>query len=159
MTSQPETSRTVPARPRVLGFPDLRDEMDRLWETLMPSAWGPFRSLARGQLMPALDVFEKDGKLHLHTELPGMTAKDIEIEITDDALTITGEKKDEREVKEEYFYRAERSYGRFRRKIALPIGADTNHVDAHFKDGVLEIEVPIKSAEAATKKIEIDAGA
>ena len=105
--------------------------------------------------MPAIDVFEKDGKLHVQAELPGMKPEDIEIEVTGEGLTISGEKKDEREVKEDNYYRAERSYGRFRREIVLPAGTDTGLVQASFKDGVLKVEVPLKTPEETRKKIEV----
>jgi HSP20 family protein len=158
VTNQPETPKEVATRPRVLGLSDLRDEMDRLWETLMPSPWRPFRFIGRQQLSPALDVYEKDGKLHVRAELPGISAKDVEVEISNEALTISGEKKEEREVKEENYYRAERSYGKFRRQVALPPGADAAHVEARFRDGVLEVEIPVKPAETGAKKVEVKAG-
>jgi HSP20 family protein len=164
MTNQPEPPGNEPqaqkslAPRRALGFPDLFDEMDRLWESFMPARWRGFGIPGRDRLMPALDVFEKEGKLHVHAELPGLTAKDVEIEIADDALTISGEKKDEREVREGNYYRTERSYGSFRRQVALPAGADTDNVEANFKDGLLKIEIPVKAATTTAKKIEVKGG-
>jgi HSP20 family protein len=162
MTNQPETPtkaaetpKEISTRPRTLRIPDFFDEMDRFWGQVMPARWRS--AFGRGQPMPALDVFEKEGKLHVEAELPGMQDKDIEIEITDDALTISGEKKEEREVKEDNYYRSERSYGMFRRQVVLPAGADTDHAEAKFKDGVLKIEIPVKAAETAKKKIEVKA--
>jgi HSP20 family protein len=150
-----ETPKTVTtARQRRLGFPDLFEEMDRFWESFAPIPWR-FRAAGRQGVMPALDVFEKDGKLHINAELPGMQEKDIEIEVTDDTLTISGEKRDEREVKENNYYRSERSYGSFRRQVALPAGADTDKVDATFKDGVLKIAVPVTATAPSAKKIEV----
>jgi HSP20 family protein len=105
--------------------------------------------------MPALDVFEEDGKLHINAELPGMQEKDIEIEVTDGTLTISGEKRDEREIKEDNYYRSERSYGSFRRLVALPAGADTDEVDATFKDGVLKIVIPVTATAPSAKRIEV----
>jgi HSP20 family protein len=165
MTNQTETpapgaeapKSVTTTRPRRLGFPDLFDEMDKLWETFMPAPWRS-RTIGRQRIMPALDVFEKEGKLQINAELPGMTDKDIEIEITDDALTISGEKRDEREVKEDNYYRSERSYGRFRRQVALPAGADTDHAEATFKDGVLKIAIPVEATATSAKKIEVKAG-
>jgi HSP20 family protein len=154
-TKDGETSKAVAtARPRRLGFPDLFDEMDRLWETFMPTPWR-FRAAGSQRIMPALDIFEKDGKLHINAELPGMQDKDIEIEVADDVLTISGEKRDEREVKEDHYYRSERSYGSFQRQVALPAGADTDNVEAAFKDGVLKIAMPVKAATSSAKKIEV----
>jgi HSP20 family protein len=164
MTNQPETpakeaeapKSVTTTQPRRLGFPDLFDEMDRFWETFMLAPWRS-RTFGRQKMMPALDVFEKEGKLHINAELPGMTDKDIEIEVTHDALTISGEKHDEREVKEDNYYRSERSYGSFRRQVALPAGTDTDHVEATFKDGVLKIAIPVMAA-ASAKKIEVKTG-
>jgi HSP20 family protein len=87
-----------------------------------------------------------------------LTAQDVQIEATADSLTISGEKKDEREVKEENYYRSERRYGSFRRQVALPPGADADQIQATFKDGVLRVEVPVKAAAASAKKIEIKQG-
>jgi len=137
----------VATKPRVPGFSDLRDEMDRLWETVMTAPWRPFQGFRQLQLMPAMDVFEKEGQLHVRAELPGLTEKDVQIHVERDALTITGEKKDEREVKEENFYRSERSYGKFSRQVALPAGADAGKASAKFKDGVLEVVIPLKAVE------------
>jgi HSP20 family protein len=143
----------TPARPRRLGFPDLFEEMDRFWDSFGPP-WR-FHAAGRNPVMPALDVFEKDGKLQINAELPGMQEKDIEIEVTGDTLTISGEKRDEREVKEDNYYRSERSYGSFRRQVALPAGADTDKVDATFKDGVLKVVIPVTAAAPSAKKIEV----
>jgi HSP20 family protein len=153
MTSPQHEERSLTPRRRVVGFPDLREEMDRIWEAMTAAPLRPLQYLAR-QTFPAIDVFEKDGKLQVRAELPGMTEKDLEIEIAGEALTISGEKTQEMEVKEESYYRSERSYGRFSRQVALPPGADPEQTTARFKDGVLEIEVPLKAVEAK-KKIEI----
>jgi HSP20 family protein len=132
--------------------------MDRFWEPFMTAPWRGFGALGRRRAMPALDVFEKDGKLHVEAELPGIEAKDVQIEISDDVLTISGEKKDEREVKEDNYVRSERSYGSFRRQVALPAGADTDNAEASFKDGVLRVAIPVKAAAAAKKTIQVKAG-
>jgi HSP20 family protein len=105
-----------------------------------------------------MDVFEKDGQLHVRAELPGMTDKDIQVEIAKDTITISGEKKEEHEVKQENYYKSERTYGSFRRQVELPAGADKEHVQAQFKDGVLKIDVPILEAKSETKKIEVKPG-
>ena len=153
MTSPESEERGMIPRLRMVGFPDLREEMDRIWEAMTAARLRPFQYLAR-QSFPAIDVFEKDGKLQVRAELPGMTEKDIEIEVVGQALTISGEKNQETAVTEQNYYRSERIYGRFSRRVALPPGADPDQSTALFKDGVLEIEVPLKAAEAG-KKIEI----
>jgi HSP20 family protein len=131
--------------------------MDRLWEALVTAPWRPFPSFRRTQTLPAMDVFEKEGQLHVRAELPGIDQKDVEVEISGDTLTISGEKKEQREVKEENYYRSERSYGKFSRQVALPAGADTTKAAARFKDGILEIDIPVKQA-ADKQKIQIQPG-
>jgi HSP20 family protein len=83
-----------------------------------------------------------------------MTAKDIEVNVTEDGITISGERSEEKEVKEKDYYRSDRSYGRFMRQVPLPVGADRDKAEASFKDGVLEITFPLKE-EAKQKKIEV----
>jgi HSP20 family protein len=137
------------------GFTDLFDDMDRFWDTL-PAPWR-FSPAARQRMMAALDVFEKDGKLQINAELPGLKDKDIEIEVADDVLAISGEKRDEREVKEDNYYRSERTYGSFRRQVVLPTGADTDNIEATFSDGILRITMPMKAAASTAKKIAVKA--
>jgi HSP20 family protein len=128
------------------------EDIDKFLEFVgMP--WRPFRML-RHEPMPATDVYEKDGQLHIRAELPGMTEKDIQVTISGDVVTISGEKKEEREVKEDEYYRSERRYGRFVRKVTIPTGADFEHGTAQFRNGVLEIDIPIKPVEAS-KRIEV----
>jgi HSP20 family protein len=154
-----EVAPKATTRPRVLGWPDLRDEMDRLWDAVMTAPWRPFQAMRQPQIMPAIDVFEKEGALHVRAELPGMSEKDVEVNVSGDALTISGEKKEEREVKEENYYRSERTYGKFSRRIALPPGADADQAKATFKNGVLEVDVPVRPVAGGEKKIEIAPGA
>lgn len=140
---------------------ELENEMDRwfdrswprlprLWERLTRRAEGP------AGWAPKIDVFSKDDKLHVKADLPGMRKEDIDVEIANGALIIKGERRDESEVKEEHYYRAERRYGSFYRQIPLPDGADLDKIEASFKDGVLEVSVPMPAApKAEAKKIAI----
>ena len=136
-------------------FADLRDEIDRLWETALANPWRPFRTYSKEPVFPAIDVFEKDGELRVQAELPGLAEKDVEITVEGNVLAITGEKTDETEVNEKDFYRRERSYGRFARRIALPAGAQKDQITAKFKDGVLKVKIPVQKTEA--QKVEIKA--
>ena len=146
-TEGAETKTTaVAAKPGL--FTDLRDEMDRLWETALANPWRPFRAYAKEPVYPVMDVYEKDGALSIHAELPGLSDKDVEITVDGNVLTITGEKTDESEVEEKNFYRRERSYGRFTRRIALPDGAQKDKIEANFKDGVLKVKVPVQKTDA-----------
>jgi len=127
-------------KPRLLT--DLRDEIDRLWETALANPWRPFRTYSKEPVFPAIDVFEKDGELRIQVELPGTAEKDVEITVEGDVLAITSEKIDETETQD--FYRRERSYGRFARRIDLPDGSQKDQIEAKFKDGVLRVTVPVK---------------
>jgi HSP20 family protein len=106
--------------------------------------------------MPALDVFEKEDKFVVKAELPGMKEEDIDVSVVGDTLSIRGEKKTETEIKEEDYYRCERSYGSFYRSIPLPSNVDANKIEASFDDGVLEVALP-KSAKIKPKKIAVSA--
>ena len=136
----------VAAKPGL--FTDLRDEMDRFWEAALANPWRPFRAYAKEPVYPAIDVFEKDGALSIQAELPGLSEKDVEITVEGNVLTITGQKTDESEVEEKNFYRRERSYGRFTRRLALPNGAQKDKIEANFKDGVLKVTVPVQKTDA-----------
>jgi HSP20 family protein len=106
--------------------------------------------------MPALDVFEKEDKFVVKAELPGIKEDDIHVSVVGDTLSIKGEKKTETEVKEEDYYRSERSYGRFCRSIPLPSNVDADKIEASFEDGVLEVALP-KSAKVKPKRIAVSA--
>jgi HSP20 family protein len=106
--------------------------------------------------MPAVDVFEKEDKFVVKAELPGMKEEDIHVSVVGDTLSIKGEKKTETEVKEEDYYRSERSYGSFYRSIPLPSNVDADKIKASFEDGVLEVALP-KSAKVKPKKIAVSA--
>lgn len=93
--------------------------------------------------IPPVDVYQKDQQFIVRAELPGLEKEDVKIEVMEKYLTITGERKYEKEEKREGFVRAERSYGTFFRSIPLPEGAVADKAKAMFKKGVLEIEVPI----------------
>ncbi len=106
--------------------------------------------------MPAVDVFEKEDKFVVKAELPGMKEDDIDVSVVGDTLSIKGEKKTETEVKNEDYYRCERSYGTFYRSIPLPSNVDVDKIEASFDDGVLEVNLP-KSAKVKPKKISVSA--
>jgi HSP20 family protein len=106
--------------------------------------------------MPAVDIFEKEDKFVVKAELPGIKEDDIHVSVVGDTLSIKGEKKTETEVKEEDYYRSERSYGSFCRSIPLPSNVDADKIEASFEDGVLEVALP-KSAKVKPKKIAVSA--
>jgi len=133
----------------------LRREMDRLWDEF----FGPSRRLLRPLEMewaPAVDIAETADKVEIKAEVPGMDAKDIDISLTGDILTIKGEKKSEREEKKESYHLVERSYGSFSRSLRLPTAVNADKIEASYKQGVLTITCP-KKEEVKPKAIDIKA--
>ena len=103
---------------------------------------------------PSLDVSESDDVITVKAEMPGMKKRDIDITLSDGLLTLSGEKKDEQEEKEENYHVRESRYGSFRRTVRLPADVDPDKIDASYKDGVLTVSVP-KSEKARSKRIEV----
>lgn len=135
----------------------LRGEVDRLFEDF-PVRTSAFRfGRAMGPPTPAIEMTETKNAYKLSVELPGIDAKDVDISVANGILSISGEKKEEREEKEEGFMFAERSYGAFQRRIELPQAADADNIKARFRNGVLTITVAkSKEAEASTHHIAIE---
>jgi HSP20 family protein len=104
--------------------------------------------------IPAMDLVETDEHLVLRADLPGMSEEDVEIEIKDGVLTVSGERKAEHEEKQEGYYRVERAFGGFTRSLSLPQGIDAGDVTASFDRGVLEVRVP-KPAERKPTRVQI----
>jgi len=107
-----------------------------------------------GTWYPDIDMFEQGDKIVITADLPGMDKKDVSVEVKDRVLTLKGERKLENEVKEDDYYRRERSYGRFQRSFTLPAEIDENKIKADFKNGVLKIELP-RPEEQKPKQITI----
>jgi HSP20 family protein len=103
---------------------------------------------------PAVDLYEKDDHFMIKAELPGVNKDDIKIDLQDRLLTLSGERTYDNEVKEENYYRRERSYGKFQRAFTLPTDVDSDKIKAEFKDGVLQIEVP-KPEEKKAKQVTV----
>ena len=108
-----------------------------------------------GEVSPSVDIFEDDNDVVVKAEVPGTRKEDIELNLTEDTITISGHKKEEEKVEKKDFYRLERSFGSFTRKLRLPTDILTDKAKASFKDGVLEVRIP-KSPTAKSKKIPID---
>jgi HSP20 family protein len=111
--------------------------------------------LAHGAWVPSVDIFETDDKeLVIKTELPDVKRDDIDLRIENNMLTLRGEKKMDSEVKEDRYHRVERVYGTFTRSFSLPPTVDTEKVSADYRNGVLEIRLPIRE-EAKPKQIQV----
>jgi len=149
-----------------------RTEMDRLFDRFA-GGWGmtslrrmfDVEPMARYESSftmptPAVDITEDEAGYKVTAELPGMSEKEIEVVVSDDTLTLKGEKRAEKEQKEKNLYLSERSYGSFQRSFTLPEGVDREKITADFAKGVLTIGMP-KTAKAkeAEKKIEVKAAA
>jgi HSP20 family protein len=104
---------------------------------------------------PDLEVIERNGKLLVRADLPGLAKEDVKVSVVDDVLTIQGERKKEIETKKDDFYRTERMYGAFFRSLPLPEGIKTEQVQAIFKDGVLEITMPMAVTEKKAKAVDV----
>jgi HSP20 family protein len=133
----------------------LRNEMDRLWDDYFGSGRRAFKPL-EGTWVPSVDVSETADKIVVKAEMPGMDIKNIDISLSGDILTIKGEKKTEREAKEENFHLVERGYGTFARSLQLPVGVEADKIEASYKQGVLTVTCP-KKEEVKAKAIEIKA--
>jgi len=130
------------------GFGNMKQEMDRLFDRLVATKWDDYPTL--GDWSPSMDISETKDSLIVRAEVPGMDQKDIRISLQENLLTITGEKRREKEETEERYYRVERSYGDFTRGVRLPVGVDGSKVVATFKNGLLTVTLPKTPAAKGT---------
>jgi len=142
----------------------LTDDIDRLFEnfgmgrSFFPTDFwqggGVGREGSMGAWAPRIEMGEKDGKVCILADLPGVKKEDLNIHVDEDSVTIEGERRQERTIDERGYYQSERSYGSFYRQIPLPQGAQTDAATAEFKDGVLQIEIPAPQTSRG-RKLEI----
>jgi HSP20 family protein len=129
----------------------LRTDMDRLFNTF----FGGLTEEREGFWSPVLDIEENNGNLMVKAEIPGMTKDDIKVTVRDNMLSITGERKQEKETKDKTFHRIERCYGKFSRVITLPTEVEADNIKATYKDGILNVTLP-KSESAKPKQIDVE---
>lgn len=122
------------------GMGSLKHEMDRVFDRFLEGKWDEIPAL--GEWTPNMDISETKDSLVAKVEVPGMDPKDIHISLQENLLTIKGEKKQEKEEKDEHYHRVERAYGVFTRSVRLPVAADASKVTASFKNGLLTITLP-----------------
>ncbi len=135
----------------------MMDEMDRMFDELgfrggraiQRGAW------TEGPWTPEVDVFEREGKLVVRADIPGVSKDDVRVEVSEGAIVLEGERRHEHEEERGGVYRSERSYGSFRRVVPLPDGADPEKAEARFDNGVLEVSVDLPKERAHGKRIEI----
>lgn len=121
----------------------LQHDMDRAFGEILGEV--PASGSGRGVWMPAIEVTQDDGQLRVHAELPGMKPEDVRVEMTDEALVLQGERKFEQHESSGSIRRSERRYGQFYREIPLPEGANAEQAKAEFRDGVLEVTLPLQN--------------
>src|SRR5438445_11893635 len=135
---------------------DRMSRMNRLFrESYSPE--GPEEALTTTSFAPPVDIYEDEHNITLKIEVPGIDEKDIDVRIENNTLTVHGERKIEKEEKEENFRRVERQYGSFTRSFTLPSSVDSGQVSAHYDNGVLKIKLA-KKAEAKPKQIKVNVG-
>jgi HSP20 family protein len=137
-------------------FATLQDRINRVFrESYRPE--GQDETLTTSSFAPAVDVYEDEHSVTLKIEVPGIDEKDIDVRIENNTLTVHGERKIEKEEKEENYRRVERQYGSFTRTFNLPTTVDSEKVSANYDKGVLKIALP-KKAEAKPKQIKVNVG-
>ena len=131
----------------------LQKEMNRLLDRIVPTDVGNGEKVGLS-FIPAAEMTETPEAVQLKLEIPGMEAKDLNVEVTADSLTINGERKSEIKTEEEGFTRTEFRYGKFHRVIPLPVRVDNNNVTAEYKDGILNLTLP-KAEEEKNKVVKV----
>src|ERR1051326_4054450 len=133
-------------------FTTLQDRMNRLFR----DSYGDHEeALTTSTFAPAVDVYEDEHNVVLKIEVPGIDEKDIDVRVENNTLTVHGERKFEKEEKEENFRRVERQYGSFTRSFTLPTTVDSENIEAHYDKGILRIQLA-KKAEAKPKQIKVN---
>jgi HSP20 family protein len=131
-----------------------QDEMNRMFEQFFRGGTGEEAGWGVRTWAPPVDIYETDDALVLKAELPGISKDDVSVEIHQNTLSLRGQRKHEAEVKEDRYHRVERAYGTFQRSFVLPTLVDQEHVQATYKDGILELRLP-KSEAAKPKRVAI----
>jgi HSP20 family protein len=132
----------------------LQNRMSRLFEE---QYGGREEALTAGAFVPAVDIYEDEHSIQLKLEVPGIEEKDLDVRVENNVLTVSGERKFEKEEKEENFRRVERRYGSFTRSFTLPNKVNSEDVSANYENGVLKIKLG-KRAEAKPKQIKVSVG-
>jgi HSP20 family protein len=135
----------------------IQSEMNRLFNTFFETPTHGNGSPALRRWVPAMDLVETDDEFVLRADLPGLSEGDVNIELDDSVLTISGERKSEHEERKEGYYRVERSSGSFQRSLTLPEGVNADAIRANFDKGVLEVRIP-KPEERKPRKVAISVG-
>jgi HSP20 family protein len=150
-TPAPATPSSMPSSHARHPLSTLRQEFD----DLMSRFWdGDRTSWFNAPFAPSVDLMEEANAFEVRMDLPGMEAKDIQIQVEGNVMTVSGKREEEREEKEKTYHRVERRYGSFSRSIALPVQVNPDEVAADYTHGVLTVKLP-KSEKAAARKISV----
>jgi len=134
-------------------FEEMQQEFAQFWERSFPHLFAHRYHLPEHETwMPTLDAFESNGDFVIRAEIPGVDKDAIKVTVENGELVIAGERKSESEVKEEHYYRMERTFGSFYRRLPLPEGVTDEDVHAEYKDGILQIHMPKPRTSAAPAK-------
>lgn len=134
------------------GVTSLRDAMDRLFEDSFVRSSGLFPALRTEA--PAVDIYQTDTDVVVKASLPGMKSEDVDISVTGDVITLKGEHKEEKEVKEEDYFRKEMRYGSFTRTLPIPVPVNVDKAEAEFENGVLTVRLP-KTEESKPTSVKV----
>ncbi|HHN64489.1 MAG TPA: Hsp20/alpha crystallin family protein [Nitrospirae bacterium] len=163
MARKKETSKEV-VKVEPTRLPSPFEEMERWFDeffrrpfSLFGPSWLPrLRMPEIEEISPSVDIFEEGDDVVVKAELPGMKKDDIDVTLSDDTITISGEKKREEKVEKKNYYRYERSFGSFSRSFRLPVDVQADKAKATFKDGILEIRIPkTEEAKKRQRKLQI----
>lgn len=132
----------------------VEDMFRKPFSLMAPSWWPRLRLPEIEEIIPSVDIFEEGDNVVVKAELPGMKKEDVDVSLTDDVITISGEKKKEEKVEKKNYFRLERSHGSFTRSFSLPVEVQTDKAKAKFANGILEVRIP-KTEEAKKKEKKI----
>ncbi len=135
----------------------IQQEMNRLFGSAFDVQAGAGNGAGAGRWVPAMDLVEDGDHFVLRADLPGIDEDAVSVEVEDNVLTISGNRKSEHEDRKEGYHRIERAFGRFSRSLTLPEGIDAESIEASFKNGVLEVRVP-KPEQRKPRRVAINVG-
>lgn len=128
----------------------LRRQMDRMFDEI-----AGFNRELKANWMPAIEMQDREDRIILRAEIPGIDAKDLDVQVARDTVTISGETRQEQQTEDRGFWHSEFRYGKFQRTIPLPVAVENEHVEASYKDGILTLTLP-KVAEAINRVVHIN---
>ena len=133
---------------------DFRRSFDDVFQRVFASPYGEWGREMAATWMPPMELYTEKDHIHARIALPGVKPEDVNVQVHQNQLTVSGERKQEKEIKDEQYLQCEMSYGRFERTIRLPEGVNPDKVEASFQDGVLDVTLPM-AEKALPRRIEV----